>query len=59
MIEKIDRRINEQRIAADIDVWTKKKINKWMKTKLSYPKKTKTKKKSIEALTTVKTTINA
>ena len=30
-----------------------------MKTKLSYQKKTKTEKKSIEAPTTVKTTINA
>ena len=54
---KIDRRINEQRIAADIDVWTKKKLtNKW---KQNYRTKKKAKKKSIEAPTTVKTTINA
>ena len=59
MIEKIDRRINEQRIAADIDVWTKKKLtNKW-KQNYRTKKKQKQKKKSIEAPTTVKTTINA
>ena len=59
MIEKIDRRINEQRIAADIDVWTKKKLtNKW-KQNYRTKKKKKTEKKSIEAPTTVKTTINA
>ena len=59
MIEKIDRQINEQRIAADIDVWTKKKLtNKW-KQNYRTKKKQKQKKKSIEAPTTVKTTINA
>ena len=46
MIEKKDRRINEQRIAADIDVWTKKKLtNKW-KQNYRTKKKQKQKKKA-------------